>query len=319
MHNTVADMSYEILINPAEEIPCAFSSYLFNEPYHVTQQPCTKVFTFYLFHTKKKQADARFNLFVHENTGISPCLGTFGSVEMNENLPQSELDIFIDSINTFAFQHKLQAISIKAYPFCYAEEISARITAAFTHNSYQISQTELNYHLPVTEEPFTKELHLSARRRLKKCHQQGFVFSEELQPNLPEIYWMIQATRERRGFPVTLDYESFEQLFVRFPEVYRIFTVKDKYKTIALTITVQINSSILYYFLPADDPDYRSSSPMIMLIEGVYTYCQQQQFRIFDLGIATYKGVPNYGLIRFKQNLGSKSSLKFTFTRNFAS
>jgi hypothetical protein len=252
-----------------------------------------------------------------DNVGISPCLGTFGSIEMNEKLPQYALDYFIQSITTFALTNNLRVVSIKAYPFCYAEQISARITASLSNNGYHISQTELNYHLPVTDKAFVSQIHLSARRRLKKCLQQGFTFSQELQPDLPAIYRMIQATREKGGFPVTLDYPAFEQLFVRLPEVYRIFTVKDKDKIIALTITVKINESILYYFLPADDPEYRSSSPMIMLIAGIYQYCQQHNFQLFDLGIATYKGAPNYGLIRFKQNLGGNSSLKLSFSRVF--
>jgi hypothetical protein len=313
-----AETGYDVLINPPDDIPCLFPTYLFNEPYHLRQQACQGLTTFYLFHRRKKRAEARFSFFVQHPQAISPCRATFGSVEMHPALPQQALDRFIQAINQFAASQGITQIAIKSYPFCYAPESATHLTASLTRQGYQITLTELNYHIPVTAASFERTLHHSERRRLKKCIRQGFVFAEEVQPDLPLIYQMIVVTRLRGGFPVSLAYADFEQLFVRFPGIYQVFTVKDGNRIIALTVTVRINKEILYNFYPADDPAYRSFSPAVLLMKGVYEYSQQRNYSILDLGIATDQGEPNYGLIRFKRFIGGKSSLKLSFTKQMA-
>jgi hypothetical protein len=54
-----------------------------------------------------------------------------------------------------------------------------------------------------------------------------------------------------------------------------------------------------------------------MLIEGLYEFCQKENFTLLDLGISTDKGLANEGLIRFKKNLGAKSALKLSFLKTF--
>lgn len=310
---------YDILINPdpADDIQCSFSVFLFNQPNHLTQQPCSHLITFYLFHRNKKRADARFSMFIENNVGISPCRATFGSIEICDSLLQEHLDYFIEAINDFAYTQQLQQISIKSYPACYAPEASASISASLLYRGYQVSQTELNYHISISADPFTDLLHLSEKRKLKKCVEKGFIFGEDANPDLPAIYHLIKLSRIRRNFPVSLSYSDFEQLFVRFAGLYKVFTVRDVDKIVAMTVTVRINSNILYNFYPADDPDYRSFSPMVLLMKGLYDYCQQEGIGILDLGIATDGGEPNFGLMRFKQFIGGKPSLKFTFAKSF--
>ncbi|QHT66567.1 GNAT family N-acetyltransferase [Rhodocytophaga rosea] len=313
-----AEAWYDILINPPQDINCAFPAYLFNEPIHLRQQPCQRFTTFYLFHKRRKRAEARFSFFVQDGKAVSPCRATFGSIEIHPSLPQQALDFFIQTINQYAVNRGVTEIHIKSYPFCYAPEPATHLTASLTREGYQISLTELNYHIPITLTPFESLLHASEKRRLKKCIGHGFVFAEELDPDLSAIYQMVKDTRLKGGFPISLSYTDFEQLFLRFPGIYQVFTVKDSNRIIALTVTVRINQDILYNFYPADDPEYRHFSPAVLLMKGVYEHGQEQQYSILDLGIATDQGEPNYGLIRFKRFIGGKSSLKLSFIKQIA-
>jgi hypothetical protein len=314
----LADSPYQIQINPHGEIPCSFTSYLFNEPFLIQKQPCREVFIFYLLHKKKQKAYARFCLFRQEEKGISPCRGTFGSVEMNPLLPVQYLDLFIEQIELFAVAQGIREMEIKAYPFCYAPQVSGTITAAFLRQQYQIQYTELNYHLPVAISPFTDQIHLSEKRRLQKCMAEGFVFGEEKEPDLALIYQMIVQNRQRKGYPVTMLYNDFRQLFVDFPAYYKVFAVRKDQRILAVTVAVEISKHILYYFLPTHDQVYDRYSPMVLLIKGLYDYCCAEGFEILDLGIATDKGVPNYGLMRFKQNMGAQTSLKLSFVKRLS-
>jgi hypothetical protein len=309
----MADSAYQIEINPPGEIPGNFRLYLFNQPFHILKQPCSQVYTFYLIHKKKRLAFARFSLFCQEEKGISPCRGTFGSIEMHPQLPVQHLDYFIQFIDAFAVKQGIRQVEIKSYPFCYDQQVSTLITASLLRQQYRILHTDLNYHLPVTAGAFKDLIHPSEKRRLQKSIAKGFVFGEEKDPDLELIYQMIVQGRTRKGYPVSMNFTDFRQLFMDFPGIYKIFSVKDQSVIAAVTVAVQINSQILYYFLPAHDPVYNTYSPMVLLIKGLYDYCQQAGFTLLDLGISTDKGVPNYGLMRFKQNLGALSSLKLSF------
>jgi len=53
----------------------------------------------------------------------------------------------------------------------------------------------------------------------------------------------------------------------------------------------------------------------VLLTKGLYAYCQENSFGMLDMGISTDRGAANYGLIRFKQNLGAITSLKLSFEK----
>jgi hypothetical protein len=312
----MADSVYQVDINPAEERSLYLQTYLFNESYFMQKQPCREVYTFHLVHVASKEVHARFSLFRQADKAISPCRGTFGSIEMNARLPVQYLDFFIREIDAFAMKQRMKQIEIKSYPFCYDQQVSATLTNSLLRQGYHLLHTELNYHLPVTTKAFTDNLHHSGKRRLQKCIYNGFTCGEEKKPDFSAIYQMIVQNRERKGHPVSMNFADFRQLFSDFPGIYKIFAVRDRSRVVAVTVAVEINKRILYYFLPAHDEAYNTYSPMVLLIQCLYNYCQQMGFTLFDLGISTDKGVPNYGLMRFKQNMGADASLKLSFVKN---
>jgi hypothetical protein len=306
---------YRVLVNPDFEVTFAFPAYLFNEPFYVQKQPGVRAYTFYLLHPSGNFAEARFTLFVQDKAGFSPCRAPYGSFEFSPDLRLELLNYFIEYVTTFARELALQQIRITSYPFGLAPEAATLLTTGLMQQGYQISVSELNYHVSISPLPFEAGLHESEKRRLKKCVEAGFTFAEETAPDLKSVHAFIKSARSRRGFPMSLDLESFQRLFYEFPGVYRVFTVRDGDEVVALTVTVDVNAQIIYNFYPADDINYLSYSPTVFLLKGVYEHSRKRGFSILDLGIATDGGAPNYGLIRFKHNLGGVPSLKFTFTR----
>jgi hypothetical protein len=127
------------------------------------------------------------------------------------------------------------------------------------------------------------------------------------------MYLLIKENRESKGFPISMHADDITKLFTNYPNDYLGFTVRDNNKLIASSIGVKVNSGVLYYFLPAYSDQYHSYSPMVFLLDGMYSFCQKNKFEILDLGIATAQGIPNEGLIKFKEHLGAKKSLKLSF------
>ena len=99
-----------------------------------------------------------------------------------------------------------------------------------------------------------------------------------------------------------------------FPNKFKIFGVYDSNNLIASSVCIEVEKSILYVFYWADNINYSSTSPITFLASGLYNYCQENNYRILDIGTATIDSEPNYGLISFKRNLGFKESIKLTLS-----
>lgn len=316
------DPHYEIQV--FENIPNScyhwgFSRFFFHEPEHIVQQSNQAFYTFYLIHRRKNKLEARYTFFEVGALAQSPLRAPFGSIDLNPQVPIKTLLFFLDTIEQFVLGKKMHSLRIKSYPEVYAPESAQVLRYALGRLGYEIVYDELNYHLPISPMNLENQMHHSSQRRLRKCIQAGFQFLAYSATDLPSVYEFIQANRDRKGFPMSLTYQAFEDLFERFPQRFLIFqVVSPSNEWAALAVVVIINKRVLYHFYPADAEKYLNFSPVIMLNEGLYTYARQQGFQILDLGTATVQGEPNDGLIRFKKNLGALASLKTVFQKKIS-
>lgn len=308
--------NYQILIhqNLQENLySFNFPTFLFNEPSHLISQNSENYHTFFLLNTKKGRVEARWTIFIENKQGFSPLRGSFGSIECNPKIDTEALYFLIQEVEDFLVKKNIDSISIKHYPFCYAPESSQILTQIFHTLNYEILHTELNQHIDLAQKDFIANFHKSEQRRLKKCQNAGFIFQKNENPHLEQVYNFIKEARFRKKFPISLDFPTFSELFVNYPDKYDVFEILFEKKTIALTITVKINQKILYNFYPADNVDFLRYSPQVLLYYRLMVYAQEMGYKILDLGISTDKGKANFGLLRFKQNLGSRITLKTIF------
>ncbi|GAB3167993.1 hypothetical protein GCM10027291_15860 [Telluribacter humicola] len=130
------------------------------------------------------------------------------------------------------------------------------------------------------------------------------------------VYTFINKSRQEQGYPLTLPREKLLDLLNLFPAEVLVFGVYDGEIIAALTVAIQVSRDIIYNFLPADNLQYRTYSPTVMLNEALYHYCQQEGVKIVDLGISLdHHGQPKPSLARFKERLGGISSPKITYSK----
>ena len=106
---------------------------------------------------------------------------------------------------------------------------------------------------------------------------------------------------------------SFLSQFKAAPEQYPLFAVWNRDEMIAACICVTARENTVYAFYPAYAAHYHTYSPMVMLYEGMYHYCQQSGMSLLDLGTSMLEGGPNQNLIRFKERLGGIYSAKRSY------
>lgn len=295
-------MKFSVLENTYLKID-AHIDYFFNQQNYLAQKQADK---FYLFTVEEGyKPKASLYLFENNNSLFSPLKATFGGIEAEGEKYGTYL---LENLVTWFQEKDLQQIQLALAPECLPQP-----RLDYKKFNFQEHIIDKNYHIPVNDSPFDKNIHSSEKRRLKKCHDAGFTFRKREAIDLTFVYKFIKDCRKRKGYPMSLSELDFIAMIQAFPSHYTIFSVNDKDTIIALGVTVRLNRHVLYHFYPADHKDYQHYSPSVMLHKGIYLYCQSKNYKIFDLGIATDKGEINEGLTRFKKNLGAISSSKKTY------
>ena len=314
--NDPIDSRYSFQIKNTVNEPISSSGkFLFNQLAFLQQQTCASLLSFELWDKQQNRAVILLHISAHQSEAISPYRATFGGIEMADSLEAKLPGMFLTKVHQFLKAHGITLIRITNPPFAYDNEIFQQVTFLLLSHGYLIDRSELNYHIPIGNTSLEPQLHASEKRRLQKCRKAGFAFAEEQTLNLTEIYAFIAKARSRKGFPMSLTLQEFQQLFINLPGIYRIFTLRDGETITALTVTVRINSQILYNFYPSDNEHYLNYSPTVMLTVELYNLARREGYSMLDLGIATENGKPNYGLMRFKKNLGAECSLKLSFKK----
>jgi hypothetical protein len=292
--------------------------FFFNEEVQLRQQDNGSFHLLTALNMVTRQADARCAIFVDNQLAISPKLAPFGSVEFTSTLPERTLTELIDTLEDKVTRMGLPVLRLINYPHCYAPQQAERLAQELQRRNYKLVDQLTNFHLPVTLDPLSARMHLSERRRLAKCNRANFSVSLWANPPIAEVIQFIQHSRRQKGYTLTITPDRLTHLLTRFPDQYPVFVVRDGINVAALTVAVRVRPDILYNFLPADDLTYRVYSPAVMLTQGLYQYCQQENIQLLDLGVSVDEHrLPKLGLMRFKRNLGAHESPKMVWEKRF--
>ncbi|WP_345226170.1 hypothetical protein [Hymenobacter koreensis] len=203
-------------------------------------------------------------------------------------------------------------LTVRLPALAYAPAAGARVAEALRRHGYQVALAEVDNYLPL-DRPFEPWLHPSERRRLHKCLRHGFRFEQEPRYLLPQAYAFLKRCREEKGQALSLTEDQVNDLFVRFPDHYFLFSVRDAAGDwAALTIAVLVGNGVLYNFYPASPLNLNSFSPVVLLNAGLHAFGQASGLRLLDLGTSTLPSGLNESLLRFKRHLGGVPGLKLT-------
>lgn len=292
--------------------------FFFNNADHLCQQSTGPFCVITALNQVTRQADARCAFFVGSGHASSPAAAPFGSVEFIPTLPDSVLDDFIDALIDQARSTGAFVLRLVNYPHCYAPEQAHRLTKQLLQRGFCVAASNQNSYLPITEAAFENIIEAAEQRRLRKCQRAGFQFSHWRCPNVNEVTSFLAQTFQQQGYRLSLPTEQLESLLRSFPEQFPVFVVEDGSVPAALAVTVRVRHDILYTFLPASNPAYHTYSPLVLLMDGLFEYCQQQQIRLLDLGVSLDGNhQPKPSLLRFKRNLGALESPKVCFEKRF--
>jgi hypothetical protein len=156
------------------------------------------------------------------------------------------------------------------------------------------------------------ELHKMEQKKLDKLSELKFSVRQLDVDGLHEAYDLLEACREEKGLKLNVTLERLEALFHAFPDSYEIFIGYLNQKPSCAVITLKVAPKIVYYFLPGTLKAARAKSPMVGLLDHIVQhYATTHQY--LDLGISSIEGLPQNGLIAFKERMGGMPGMKRRF------
>ncbi len=206
------------------------------------------------------------------------------------------------------------SLQVTLPPAAYRPATEALVLPALLAVGFSIVHTDTSYGLIVTPQPLRTYLHRGEKTKLNRSRRLGLTFAVEPRPDVATLHALIANTRLRKGYPVTMTAAQLGATLAHFPDDYQVFTARDAGLLVAAAVVLRVLPTVAYTLYVADHADYRSASPLVGLHDFLYVWCQRQHIQYLDLGVATEQGVPNPGLVAFKQHLGGQPSAKHTLT-----
>ncbi|GAA4465509.1 hypothetical protein GCM10023093_17850 [Nemorincola caseinilytica] len=249
----------------------------------------------------------------------SPYRGTYGGFEFAEGTPPDVAKECIEAACSYLQQqHGARKIIITTAPFAHSVHRSSWHYHLYMNCGFAVQGQEINHALVVDDTPILEKMMRNNRKRYNKCQREGFGFVQVTEPEqFADIYNVIHANRDARGYTVSMTLEQIMDLYRVFPQRLFFFKVTGGEGDAASAICIRLSSSVLYVFYWGHTPGFEQYSPVAYLAGGIYDFARQQGYSLIDAGTSSLDGVPNFGLAAFKENLGFTASLKLTYSKTY--
>jgi hypothetical protein len=224
----------------------------------------------------------------------------------------------IELLEKYAKKKKARAIHITLPPTFYDETFVSKQASALINGGYSLVVLDLNsiYYLSDFNESYIKNLPDSAKWGLKKSLRSELVFSTATDRSEKELCYQIQKeNRELKGRQIKMTFQEVLSTSDILPADF--FLVRNQEDAIASAIVFQVNPSVAQVIFWGALPKYNSLQPSNFLAFKLWEFYKHKDIKIIDIGPSSNNGVPDPGLVKFKESLGCKLSLKFSFYREF--
>jgi len=302
---------------PPQEFKPDFEFALFNTEKHLLLQTTENWHSYSVLDKRYNTVSAIIYINVIDGVAQSPLRSPFGSYEISPDLSPFIIFQFLEFVDARLKAKGVSRIIIKEPPTLYNSERAALMHTFMLNLGYHVVDAEVGAVIQVTENSFASYPGASSRRKLRQSYNEGLVFKKLESEWLSDVYLFVLACRKQRGYSLSMSLAEIKKSADQCKEEFMFFGVFKEDKIAAATIAVQVKKDILYNFFMAHAHEFDQLSPAIMLVEGLYDYCRQNDIRLLDLGTSAVNKKPNFGLIEFKLNIGATPTSKFTFEKNF--
>ncbi len=233
----------------------------------------------------------------------------FGSFWSPHGISHENFKRYLDSLESALAGNGIKSIEITHPAEIYSDFISPDW---LTSMGYSLDYQDLNQHIALDEH---REVHNMQLRKLKKLERDDFLVRKLKTGEFDQLHDFIANSRSFQGLKINIDKNRFLKLINNMPDSYDGWAVSKNGQWAAAVVISIVTDDIVYYYLPATNNDFRSSSPMVLLLDYLAEYYRAKNFKYFDLGVSSIRGKKQAGLYTFKERMGAVCLPKSTLVK----
>jgi len=234
---------------------------------------------------------------------------------LSDKITTQELYDFVSFIEKKLKDQGVSQVIIKNYPQHYHSRHHSLISVVLFNQGYKIVNAELGACIEVDEKSLVTKMDSWEKRKLNQCIKEGLTFSCLNANNLKQVYDFILECRQAKGYALSMSGEELHNTVKNLKDSFKLFGVFLKDELVAASISIRVNNRVLYNFYSAHHHRYDGISPVVFLINSMYSWCNDHKIKLLDLGTSAMGGIPNFPLIDFKLRLGAEPAMKLTFEK----
>ena len=247
------------------------------------------------------------------NTSFSAPFGGFHY--RNENIYIGMIEQFLEYLKLYLKNNNIQKACLSLPPAIYQESFNAKIVNLFIRLGFILELPEITNWIDLNN--FKGQFsHRSSREHYNQAVRNNLSFKYLSDINEKRAAFdLIKQNRARFNRPIHMDLADIINTGELWPVDF--FSVTNSEGIILSSgIFYQFPGNIAYAVFWGDNEEGRPLRAMDFLIYNLITYYKSAGFLYIDLGISTESGMPNEGLLRFKETHEATSSLRYSFTWN---
>lgn len=293
-----------------------YSRSIFHEPAHLKLQSLSGWASFGLLDAHKQILLAEVHFHINDSFAKSPLSSPFGSFLFSEKLSQPELLFFVSAVIDALKTKGVNVIVIKNSPQCYYPKNVIQLEEVIKKIGFKRLVTERSACILIEDGVYANKLHGAQRWRLNKAHRQKFSFEIADSSKWTMVYKFLKNCRDEKKYELSMTQDKVGDLIDQFPNRILLPVVLLGDEVVAAALCIRVYDHVLYTFYYDHNSKFNAISPVILLIDGLYSYCKQNSIAIIDLGTAMVMGSEKKSLMDFKLNLGAKAFDKNSFEIN---
>lgn len=249
---------------------------------------------------------------------LSPFSSPFGGFHFrHDNIFTREIDQFIIQLIDYASSQNIQKISLILPPDVYHHSFNTKMSNALLRNGFLTDLPEITNWIDLSQ--FKGEFSCrNARQNYNKSLQYKLSFQIVHDINEKEIaYQIVRENREKLGRPIYMTFNDLLNVNELWPVDFSL--VKNIHgEAVAAAIFYRGHEKIVQGIFWGDNELGRYCRAMDFLCHKLWNHYKELDYSIIDLGTSSCGGLPNEGLIRFKEDHGCTSALRLGFKWNYS-
>lgn len=249
---------------------------------------------------------------------LSPFSAPFGGfVYVNEDIRLQHLEEGISMLESWAVKKELESIRITLPSSIYSGSFLAKQVNCLYRAGFEISEIDLNYFFDTRDfdSRYSENIWYNARKNLRIAFSSQLEFRMSAKDEEKKIaYDIISRNRESRGFPLRMNWDQVRETSEIIPaDFFLVYSAGNL--PIASAIVFHVSKNIVQVVYWGDLTEYSQYKTMNFLSFKVFEHYKSESKKYIDIGPSTQGSIPNYGLCEFKESIGSRIDLKYTFTK----